>query len=1427
MKSQTRIRASLALLMLTAASLAPAATLTVTDGGNSGAGTLRDAITTANLDAAADTIEFAAGVTAVTLTAALPTINQPLTIDGTVNHSAGTYVELNGGGLTGYGFEFNAASCAVYGMYIHNFTNHGIHATSLGTGAMIGAAGKGNVIGATSHGIYLDGANGVIKGNIIGLNTAGTATEGNAAGITVGIGPATIGGSTAGERNVISGSVTGNGINALGNDVVIYGNYIGTDVTGMVDLGNAAHGVYSQGLRTIIGGTGAGEGNLISGNNAKGIQNFSGDDMKVIGNVIGLGSDGVTDLGNTDNGVYLTSGADNGEIRSNVVSGNNGWGVRVALSTGVTVTSNIVGLGTAGTTSVGNTSGGIFIESTSASPTITGNTVSGNGSNGIAVSGTGGTVKGNVVGLATDGVTIRANTGSGISVGSTASAIVVGGTGVGEANTISGNGANGIDIAGGDSCSVVGNVIGLSVAGTAAAGNTSRGIYAYNASDSLTITGNTISSNGSYGMRIESSQLTAIAGNRVGTDVSGNTGFGNLDHGISIVTSVAGPSLAATIGGTNVADKNYVLGNSGYGVEMNATAPSLIVGNHIAGNTNSGIRLVGAGAATVQGNIIGINVAGTAASPNAGGGITAAGSGAHLIGGSTAAERNIVSGNTGTGISVSSTATGVTVRGNYVGTDAAGTAAIPNTSGGISTSSTTGSGVVVDANVSSGNTGVGILVDSPSATVSGNYCGVTAAGTSALGNSTFGIRLNSNSDNSTVSGNVSSGNTTGGIVVDTGGDGVIIKSNIVGLDATMTTAISNGTNPKIWCFGSNLMIGGPNASDANIVAGNTGVGILTNGTNNTIQGNLVGSNPSGAAGLGNTSHGIQVNGGSSGTQVLGNTVVANGGQGIRLNQTGIVIKGNYIGTDSTGTWVLGNGQEGMGCNQGGHTIGGTGVGDGNVIANGASSGVRVTATSTAVAILGNSIYNNGLTGIALGSAPVLVSNDALDADTGGNNQQNFPVIGPVTTNATSLAGSLSSAASASFTVAIYSSPSADATGYGEGRTFLGTTTATTDASGNATWSFTLPSAAGNGTYYTATAMDSLNNTSMFSRSVPVEGAPQPAVDGIVRAAGEPTTLTINSPGKFTVTFTEPIAGADLSDFAAREVTTTGAAVTAVASPFGKHATFNGTTDGFSVPVASAVNLANSSFTVEFWASRARSATAETILSLGDSATANNQLKIGFTAADLPSVDFTSNALTAGVGFALTNEWHHWAVSYDAATNARKIYLDGTEIASGTASADFAGTGALGISNPAIAAFSGSLDDLRIWNTTRTASEIANNRFAPLAGNEAGLVAYYAFDAVADLAVNADGADDVADASTNSGDADGLGAPTLTASGVYTEKVEVTITSGTGSGTVGLNVLDDNTIVDVNGFDLSAPESTGETFNVFDNTAVRDWTLLND
>jgi titin len=345
--------------------------------------------------------------------------------------------------------------------------------------------------------------------------------------------------------------------------------------------------------------------------------------------------------------------------------------------------------------------------------------------------------------------------------------------------------------------------------------------------------------------------------------------------------------------------------------------------------------------------------------------------------------------------------------------------------------------------------------------------------------------------------NIISGNSQGGVGIGLGVSAAVIAGNYIGTNAAGALALPNGEGGVFVSSAANTIIGGIAAGAGNVISGN-GTGINTGFTFGTlIQGNFVGTNASGTAAVPNRTGIIAdqdlstvIGGGTTGRNLVsGNTM---NGILIFFGSKDTVVSDNFIGTDVTGTVPLGNGQNGISIRLF-STNGTVGGGVSNLIAYNGAAGVAIgsdlTDMSTGNRASGNSIHDNGGLGIDLGGDGV-TPNHPGDGVTGPNNLQNFPVLSAALSDgvSTEVRGVLNSSAATSFTVEFFTNPACDSSGYGEGQTFLGQTTVTTDGSGNAAFVATLP-APSVGQVVTATATDPAGNTSEFSSCVAVKGAP--------------------------------------------------------------------------------------------------------------------------------------------------------------------------------------------------------------------------------------------------------------------------------------------------------------------------------------------------
>ena len=345
-----------------------------------------------------------------------------------------------------------------------------------------------------------------------------------------------------------------------------------------------------------------------------------------------------------------------------------------------------------------------------------------------------------------------------------------------------------------------------------------------------------------------------------------------------------------------------------------------------------------------------------------------------------------------------------------------------------------------------------------------------------------------------------SGNNRYGIEVgDSTTTGTLIQGNRIGTNAAGTASVPNTlAGVRIQNSSTNNTIGGTSASARNIISGNTGDGIEINGTsNNLVQGNYIGTDVTGAAGLANGGQGVRVHSAATNNTIggtvagAGNVISGNGGRGIEIRDLGTngnVVQGNRIGTNVAGTLGIPNVVAGISVAFGPQntTIGGTVANAGNLIAFNTGEGIHVVdipSPALSTAILGNAIHSNGALDLDLNDDGVTANDPAPDADTGPNNLQNYPVLTAAMTNGlgtfVNFAGSLDSALSTTYRIEFFESATADR----QGERYLGFINVTTNGSGTVTFGVTLGVNLAAGKFVTATATDPSNNTSEFSAPI--------------------------------------------------------------------------------------------------------------------------------------------------------------------------------------------------------------------------------------------------------------------------------------------------------------------------------------------------------
>jgi len=866
-------------------------TCRVTNPNDAGPNTLRSCLAAA---ADGDTVVFDPAVfpptapQTIALEAALPAVDQDnLTIDAS---NAGVILEYPGaerrlGGIIVDG----ARGVAILGLHVRGFLVgiaifEGTRDCVIGgdSGIGNGPTGQGNVISDNGHGIQIAGPNtsGIqIIGNYLGVGPEGVDTGGNintAVLVANGASGNTIGGerrngTCEGPCNVIGGNGTGVVIQGEGtNRNRIIGNFIGTTLSGNTVVRNRAGVTVGWGAsHNVVGGAhtpGVCDGpcNLISGNDAGFIgvgANSPSEPVeppsrgnRIVGNFVGTDAAGNSAVPNV-RGIEIKQQASDFEVggtadgEGNLVSGNDEAGV-MFLNPGTTnnrAIGNVIGLDATGTRALPNY----------------------------------------------NGVHVDVATGNRI-----------GGAGKGEGNVVSGNEYIGVHIShySAPGNVVQGNTIGTDAEGqyaipnragvvlTGASGNTVGG--------SAPGEGNLISGNLVVGLALElESHENRVLGNRIGTDRAGLRALPNHEGGMAVIFGAS----------------NNAIGGSGGGD-----------GNLISGNLEAGIKFEGADtkANRVEGNRIGTTSDGGSSLPNAGSGIVVVTAPETTIGGSHESwvcegPCNLISGNALAGIVVQgrladpanmagshrelySTGQAMSIRivGNFIGTDATGTTALPNASGGIEVHTeavgvTIGGSLPGEGNVISGNLEQGVHLQEEGTRrhhVAGNRIGTTADGRSALPNAIAGVHIGSGATDITVGGDTAA---EGNLISGHGGDSVgvvitsetpaqtrshLIANNRIGTDRDGTAAIPNG-------FGIAFLNAADNTVRNNVVSGNRWSGISVQhprSTGNTFTGNTIGVALDRHSPLGNHDAGVQFMESHHNTLGPGNVIAHNRDQGVYI-----------------------------------------------------------------------------------------------------------------------------------------------------------------------------------------------------------------------------------------------------------------------------------------------------------------------------------------------------------------------------------------------------------------------------------------------------------------------------------------------------------------------------------------------------------------
>jgi titin len=569
------------------------AAFTVTNTADAGPGSLRDAMTQANLNPGADAVLFAipgAAPHTIQPLSPLPDVTDPVFINGASQpgYSGSPLVELNGA-LAGAGAS-------------------GLHVMAGGSNV------RGLAINQFSNGIFLDRAGkNVIQRNYVGTDVTGTAPKGNRVGILVVHSPDNlIGGSLKGEFNVISGNA--DGVQITGSQSVVnrvQGNYIGTDVTGTAALGNSLVGVrvLRNANNNLVGGASGDWRNIISAN-LTGVAVAVARTM-VQGNFIGTDVTGRRPLGNST-GVFIDGTATTGVAGNVVGGGGRGAGnVISANGRGVTITGryaqknlvqgNRIGTDVTGTAPLGNATYGVAVTAMANGNLVGGtssavrNVISGNREDGVDLTNaaTRNQVLGNFIGTDVTGLKPLGNGSCGVRI-LFANFNRVGSAAAGAGNVISAN-VTGIAMAAASTV-VEGNFIGTDAPGLAPMGNNTGVFIDGNATSGVVDNhiggaapgaGNLISAN-AYGLSIygQYAQKNFVQGNSIGVS-AGGAALGNAVFGVQIAEKASDN----WVGGLAAGEGNHVAYNGAEGVVVVSGSRNPILSNSIHDNAKLGIDL--------------------------------------------------------------------------------------------------------------------------------------------------------------------------------------------------------------------------------------------------------------------------------------------------------------------------------------------------------------------------------------------------------------------------------------------------------------------------------------------------------------------------------------------------------------------------------------------------------------------------------------------------------------------------------------------------------------------------------------------------------------------------------------------------------------------------------------------------------------------
>jgi hypothetical protein len=1045
----------------------------------------------------------------------------------------------NGHSIAGNRIGTNAAGTAAIANMRHGIEVHNAPKNNITQNHIAGNAQHGIRIFATPSDPdpELHFGHSMITGNLIGTDAAGSNAIANGGyGVRLEERTAsTVGGPNPADRNTISFNGNGGIYLDRATNNVVQGNYIGLTSNGNGAAANAGAGItlFATATGNMIGGLNSQDGNVISSNAGSGLIVDGATNNTIRNNIIGWDATGSIVRGNAGNGVSVDGS--NITVQANRIANNTQNGVLIGSGTGNQLLQNRI---------VNNSMLGIDLAPAGASTNDPGDADTGanNAQNypvltSVSSNGSDTTVVGTL--------NSTPNTSFRLEFFQSSAADAPGGYGEGAqylamlpANT-DGSGNFSFSAAMTGVVTAPGQWVSVTATNNAT-GDTSEFSVSRQVDSDLVVVSNTDSGAGS--LRSAITAANALPGTQ-----TIRFAFPSSPALITLSSSLPGITDGVIIDGRTQAGYasspliEITSGTPGSFVPFSLNADNIVVRGFSITKFATGIYATeNRGGHTVEDNIIGTHPGNGAGNGN--------GIGIDWRAHQSTIRNNAILGNTGDGLVLQIDGANNQITGNKIGVGLDGTTKLANAGHGVAMYNGA-AGNVFTNNVIAANTGWGVNIQNVGAPVSGtifrsNRIGVDGNGADA-GNFAGGIRLENapgtvvgeSGLGNTISGNGGNGPAEIGVgilVLATTGQIPVISSNYIGLDPAGVSARSN--NNKGILLEGPAIVGGLTVNERNYISGNGdiggGAGIMVGlgGGGSTILGNVIGLNVNNDA-VGNGSSGIHVRATSQvfiggNTAAEGNVISGNGAYGINIERlggdpfpSGAVIRRNRIGTDETETLNRGNVYAGIGVAGTGVQIGGTGVGEGNVIRHNLT-GIRVDDVANGVRIERNSIDNNTAMGIDLGGDNITV-NDAGDGDIGGNYRQNFPVLSNVNTGVepAQVTHDTSSFAPGTYVLNFFISPACDANGYGEGRTFAG---ATTVLSGGPAI-FSLDRALPIGYVVTATATDSLGNTSEFSAcaQAPASGMVTNQSDSGPGSLRDAITYANNTPGTQTIQFQIP------------------------------------------------------------------------------------------------------------------------------------------------------------------------------------------------------------------------------------------------------------------------------------------------------------------